>query len=90
MWIYFKLILESFIFLSRILVELLLCFLGVAKEFELSSLLMTVSTWFMGISFNTSEGWLRAIIESPQSLVLSFFGEVVEYGGTKNVVLGGG
>ena len=57
------------VFVSRISVEML------SKYCVLSPLLVSVSTWFVVVRFDTSEFPLGAIIAAPQSLLLSFRGE---------------
>ena len=50
-------------------------------------MLTPVSTSFVVVRFDTGKTQMGAIIEAPQSLVISFFGEDTDHGGTKNVVL---
>ena len=69
---------------------MVLWFMGVEILYVSSSLLNSVSTLFVVVSFDTSEGWLREIITSLYSLVLSLFSEDVYRGGTINGVLGDG
>ena len=45
-------------------------------------MLKSVSTLFVLVRFDTGEGIMRVIIEAPQPLVLSFFGEDTEHYGT--------
>ena len=44
----------------------------------------------MVVSFDSGEGRVIAIVEVPKSLVLSFFGEDTDHGGTKTFLLGDG
>ena len=60
---------------SHISVELLLCFMGLTTDYDSSSLLTSVSIWFVGIMFDTGEGWLREIIAAPQPSMLIFWDE---------------
>ena len=53
-------------------------------------MLTSVSTLFAIVRFYMSEGKMRAGIESPQPLVLSFFGEDTEHDGTIIFLLGCG
>ena len=49
---------------------------------------MSVSTLAVVIKFDTLEGQMRVIIETPQPIVLLLFGYDTELGGTTNVFLG--
>ena len=62
--------------------ELLLCFIGFAKDCIFSSFSMSVSTLFLVVRFDMGEGRIRAIIEYPQSLVLLLCVEDIENGST--------
>ena len=44
----------------------------------------------MVVRFNIGEGKIRAHMEATQPLVLSFFGEDTDHGGTTNSLLGDG
>ena len=65
-------------------------FSGGCKKKLSSSLLTSVSTWFVVVGFETGEGSLWEIIASLQLLVLSICCNNAECGGTTNVVFGGG
>ena len=55
----------------------------------MSSLLESVSILFLVVMFDTGEGQLIDIIETPQSLFISLYGEYIERGGTTNNCVGG-
>ena len=62
-------------------------FLGVLKFCEFSSLVMSLSTLFVVVVFDSGERKIIAIIEAPRLLVISFCCEDTKHGGTTNVLL---
>ena len=69
-------------------VSLWLCFLGVEKYCESWLLLTSVSTIFLVVRFDTSEGRIRTKIDTPQSPVVSFFDDYIESCGKNNAFWG--
>ena len=67
---------------------LLFSFLGVAKYCESSLFLISVSSLFVVVGFDTGEGQIRWIIDALRSLVLLIFGYYIEHGGTTICFLG--
>ena len=65
----------------------MIVFLGVVNDCEFPALSTSVSTFSVVVGFDAGEGHALAIIDSPQSLVLSFFGEDTDHDGTTNFVL---
>ena len=69
---------------------LFLCFLGVGKYCKSSSILTSVSTLFVVVRFDTIEIQIEEVVESPQTLVISFCGIDIDHDGTTNFGGGGG
>ena len=60
----------------------------VTKDCVLSSLFTSVSTWFVVVRCETSDGWLWEIKVGLQTFVLLCCDDKTDFGGTKNIVLG--